>query len=178
MLQRGQMKGFGPVDEIVDQYVNMMENDTIDLSDHEGRKGTGLLRITGAKPIQQIFESADSKEFEIQIEKFSDRARDFSLNFAIRAENVGTITYFETAWNNQMLPAQDTQTVKVSIPKLWLRPGKYQVYLYLKSGDDLIDAVEPSCQFEVSSVLPYAGTNIIPQTIYGPVLSEFTVTQI
>lgn len=178
LLQKGRMVDFGAVEPIVEQYVDMMENDAIDLRDHAGRKGNGWMRIVEAQPSMPTFGVTDEKVFDVCIEKLSDRATEFSLNFAIRAERVGTITYFESGWANQILPAVDRQSIRISVKNLWLRPGKYQVYLYAKRGDDLMDAVEPACQFEISSMLPYSSTNVAPETIYGPVLSEFSFTDL
>jgi len=173
LLQKGCLLNYATTEQIIGEYIHMLESEQIDLGDHARRRGSGDVRVVAGQPAKPIFGVTEDKTFEITAQRMRSQAMDFNVIVGIATDNGQTVTHFESKFRNQMFGPKDSQTIKFAVRDLWLRPGRYVVNILLKSSDNVMDFVEPAFHFDVSTILPYEDAGVSSEHLYGPVLSNF-----
>lgn len=173
LLDKGRLLANGPVEEITNRYVTMQENEEIDLSDYQRRKGTGDVRFTRVMPTKPMFEVGEDKTFRIRVERKKKDTGEFKIMVGVFTERTGSIAWIESAYDHVHFDPENHAEIELNLKDLWLRPGTYQLNLEAKFNNNLMDAALPACRFEVSDHFPFKQSTIDPSTMFGPVACPF-----
>lgn len=174
LLDKGTIRAYGPTEEIIDQYSTMVESEAIDLTDYKRRVGTGDVRFTEAMPAKPVFDVGEDKVFRLKIDRHRPNTGEFKIMVGVHSDWGGsTVCWIESAFDQIHFDTATSMTVDVSLKNLWLRPGKYSMLAFAKFGDDLMDAANPACRFEVNDLFPYKQPTLDTAELYGLVVCPF-----
>jgi lipopolysaccharide transport system ATP-binding protein len=159
MLEKGRLKSFGPMDEVIAQYLSedtgqSQPGDWIDLTG-AARRGNQAARFMGMRfhcPDPRITDHPyPDGPFEIELSIESDAPRRcsnlavaFYDRYGTRLVNADPWTLGETVWLER-----GTNVIVVKIKELHLNPDSYVLGLWLVSGDQEHDHVHDAARIEV-----------------------------
>lgn len=173
VLERGQLAYYGNVETAISTHLTSRSDSTNTMADMDRRPGSGDSRITKVRPLKEVYTPDEDKDFEITVTQFKPVPDDYSLIAIIRG-----VTCVHTRLNEQFIKSQPEGTYRFTFKDVNLKPGKYELSLALKAGDNHADTVDPACIFDVEGPLPYAHSDIDLDEFWYPYLSNFDLTEV
>jgi lipopolysaccharide transport system ATP-binding protein len=137
------------------------------------RPGTGEWRFTEVVPIKPVFYPDEPKEFVFKAAPTRPNAGPVYLSGLLVNEEGTVLTQLDSRLTGMPSPRSEAVQGRLRIAGLWLKPGKYNLDLYLCTLSDIVDRFERSAEFEVSPVLPYPQTASTDATASALVLADF-----
>jgi lipopolysaccharide transport system ATP-binding protein len=176
-LRAGTLEYTGSTKEAIDLYLSAFAKANRKEEDPDRRYGSGEYRYTWAGPAQQIFEGAEVKVINFELERRGKRmggmwvcARIVDSNGVIVAQCDSRLVGFSI---------EDHQKIKgkVCFTTPWLRPGNYRVDLSVgvpSFGEPwILDYWEGATSLFVSPVLPYPHSAPPDASAHGFVFADF-----
>jgi lipopolysaccharide transport system ATP-binding protein len=172
-FRAGSLEYTGTTKEAIDRYISSFSKADGQDDDPDRRYGSGEYRYTLASPDRPIFEGADEKVINFEIErrgKLVGRmwvcARIFDSSGVIVAQCDSRLVGF---WVEDC-PRVSGQ-VRFTTP--WLKPGSYRVDLSV-GAPWTMDYWEGACSLMISPVLPYSNSAPPDASAHGLVFADFS----
>jgi lipopolysaccharide transport system ATP-binding protein len=177
-LTKGHLEEVGDVKPVTSKYMSMLETETIDLNDHNRRAGSGDVRFVAVAPTQPSFDVGEDKKFRVSIKRQRPSQDPFKIMVAVGSLRYGTICYVDSAWNQAFYNSNDRLDLEITLSNLWLKAGSYNIDLFAKTGDTLLDWASPACRFDVADCYPFKQTTIDKDSVFGDTVCQFTVDEV
>jgi len=176
MLQRGEVLYQGGIQGAIDAYLSsFVMGTTASEQNPDAREGTGEYRFMEAQPKQELFDTAEPKEVQFRIERRKGSVGRMCLSAHI-LDNRGTILMqCDGALVGAVLEDAAGFTGTFGFTSPWLKPGTYQVDMFLYvPGAGIIDRCEGACNINISPLLPYPNSVSEGGTSMGVVFADFS----
>ncbi|MBA2246058.1 MAG: ABC transporter ATP-binding protein, partial [Gemmatimonadetes bacterium] len=188
MLHGGRILADGPSTDVINRYLAGGAREAhpghwIDL-DEVARTGSGLARFQGIRyssgSTRHQLQPFTRGRLELGLTAVSNVSRDVNLSVSIWNQS-GTklINADTTALGRAVALRQGTNTFRLTIERLYLKPGAYVVGLWL--GDrmgETLDRIESAFRFEVVDPHPERPTVRLDSRYDGPVACRFDVAEV
>jgi homopolymeric O-antigen transport system ATP-binding protein len=176
LIERGRVVGDGPVEEVLAQYVAMVQEDgDFGLRDREDRQGDGRLRFTGLSIMgpQGAPRTWDDTQFSLFYEADGELP-EVLMSFAVEGplgEPVFHLTNRVGGQDLRNLPRSGE--IRCTVPSMPIAPGRYTVHLYCEVNGVLADWIRGAGAFEIVErdvfgsghlPLPTHGRLVLPHT--------------
>jgi len=175
-LERGRLVTYGLVDRAMEEYKRSFTRTTPDMMEAAFRPGSGELRFTDAKAIDEMCTPGNDVVVEFGAAANPEVTGSYYVSAHLKNEDGLLIVQCDSRVLGFWLdPAEDVRAeLRMHTP--WLKPGNYTVDLFLcKTG--IMDIWEQACQFQVLPVMPYPHPTSPDGTERGVVFADFVYAQ-
>jgi lipopolysaccharide transport system ATP-binding protein len=181
VLDSGTVVHLGPVDEAVAHYQEAIaQQASRDYRTREfpHRRGNGMVRFREVEIVnsrnEHVIRCGGDVSFVMQLEtqkrvRASDTLIGLGIN-GLAGERIATLlSRFAPQPDDFYL--EDGTTVTCTIPRLQLRPGAYNVTLYIDVNNEVTDNSRDAIRIDVQEA-DYFGTGVMPTSSHGPLLID------
>lgn len=178
-LRAGALEYAGGTKEAIDLYVsgfskaNGQENE-----DPNRRYGSGEYRYISASPDRQIFEGAEEKVINFELERRGKRRGSMWVCARIADSNGVIVTQCDSRLVGFLVEDHPRIKGRVRFTAPWLRPGRYRVDLVVgmhSFGEPwTLDYWEGATSLLISPVLPYPNSAPPDASAHGYVFADFS----
>ncbi len=145
-----------------------------DPSNYAARGGTGELRYIESAATQPHYSVADPKAVAFAIRRLRPMQGEVYLSGVVRQNDVPIFQFDGRMLNKWVAPAAELRGA-ITFRHPWLKPGVYQVDLYICSTFGIIDELLSAAVFNVIEDLPYPGAFGWDAYRFGFTLSDFHI---
>lgn len=173
VVDSSRISTFASTSESVSHYVELLSNQsTLHVFD-EGRPGSGAFRVIEAGALGKTGTPAEVKTFGVTVARRSHAVDRYSISAivydSLRRPVVQCDSRLSGLWSD---PSLDRQTFELTLRSPWLKPGQYDVDIFL-FNHGLVDSVTNAIRFEVPPIMPYVSTATEDATNLTHVLADF-----
>lgn len=174
LLENGELKHMGGVDEIIQRYnsTNTQNSKHIDLRQIETRRGIQELKFKSLLLSDNHINVGDRLKFNFELEQNNQMHRDIDFGLAIQNQMNSTIHHFSNRFINESVVEFDRKCKYGFEAQLNLKPGAYNVVLFVRANDTIQDWITIPHAFEISESNKYQYNN--SSEISGLVQPEFS----
>ena len=175
LLQGGQIIFEGSAQESVSRYLELARAGTRSsiVSRPMSRPGTGEWRFTEVVATKPMFGSDEPKEFAFRVSPTRPDAGPMYLSGDLVNQEGITLTQLDSRLTGFRSPRPEPVGGFLRIDGPWLKPGRYELNLYICGNGTIMDWFERSAEFEVSPILPYSQMASSDSTASALVLADF-----
>jgi len=174
LLQEGGLSQFGPIDQVVQSYINVSDDRNLTLLSHPGRKVnlkphlSSILIVGQTTKFENVIQCGDACQFIIETVAPVSRRAEFSIGIY---DLMGTpISHLSTGLAEvHQSKDHDSRRIICQIEQLNLVPGNYYVNVAYSDSGTVLDHVIQASRFQVIES-NYLGTGKLPPSLYGKVV--------
>jgi lipopolysaccharide transport system ATP-binding protein len=176
LLTDGHCTSKGPVDAIVHEYLNRMNQmAAVPLSQRNDRRGSGAIRFSsvtlegrGEKTVM-AFQCGGEATLRLEVDCSVARAGNVALAAGIHDEMGQRVLLLDAEVIGTEIPelAFGRHVFKFTISRMPLVPGRYSLTLFASTNNDIADWIQSASLFDVKEG-DFYGTGRLPQGAYGP----------
>jgi lipopolysaccharide transport system ATP-binding protein len=175
-LERGSVRYQGPVDGALQMYRSSFEKFAVEQRDAALRPGTGEIRASAVRVVEETLEPTQAKVIEIDVGANPDVIGTYFISCHINDLNGSIIAQCDSRLVGEWFDPAEEHRVRLTVDGLWLKPGRYTVDVFVcKTG--VLDAWEGAATFEVLPVSPYPELTSDEAMASGLILSDFSYTR-
>jgi lipopolysaccharide transport system ATP-binding protein len=172
-FRAGSLAYSGTTKEAIDMYISSFSNSNVQEDDPDRRFGTGEYRFTYASPTREIFEGAEEKVINFEIERRGKLVGRMWVSARIVDSNGVIVAQCDSRLVGFSLEERPKMTGRLRFRTPWLRPGSYRVDLTV-GAPWTMDHWEGACSLLISPVLPYPTSADASASALGLVFSDFS----
>jgi lipopolysaccharide transport system ATP-binding protein len=172
-IHAGSLEYNGSTKGAIDKYISSFSTANGQDNSPERRYGSGEYRYISASPARQMFDSAEEKVINFEIERQGKPVGRMWACARILDSNGVIVTQCDSRMIGFSL--EDSQRIRgqVRFTTPWLKPGSYRVDL-LVGAPWTIDYWEGACLLVISPVLPYSNSAVPEASAHGLVFADFS----
>jgi lipopolysaccharide transport system ATP-binding protein len=179
LLDKGQLKYVGEIDETLSVYSNVFETKSGDLRKVNARKGLGDIKFTTIEVSsdEEILQSGKKIKFKIGFE-LKSKEHFGNYDFAVGVWNhIGApIFMLSNKYLNKIIEVKEIEgKIELTIDKLPLNVGNYTINLLVSKNDIYQDFIENAYNFKIEAGSFYNGNSFYPAS-YNGVYTDFKIT--
>lgn len=172
-LRGGLLEYSGSTKEAVDMYISSFGQTDSQDDDPDRRYGSGEYRFTSASADRQIFEGAEEKVINFQVQRRGKLVGRMWLS-ALIVDSSGVVV---AQCDSRLIGFTVEDCPKISgqlrFTTPWLKPGSYRVNLCV-GAPWAMDYWEGACSLNISPVLPYPHPSVADASHHGVVYADFS----
>jgi lipopolysaccharide transport system ATP-binding protein len=174
LLDQGRVAYEGNVSSTIDRYVSTMSQTPTDAGAQARRSGSGQLRFTAAAPTKDMFDTDEPKVIEFALDRLQPTGDKAWIACHVTNDRGDIILQCDSRLVDYWIDPVDTHDGRFVLNTPWLRPGGYNIDLYICSNSmGIVDEFERACRLEVRPVLPYPVTTSSDGFANGVVFADF-----
>ena len=173
LLNRGQLELDNSTSIVLGKYAKGL---------HIGRTQSTRSTSNLASPfLVEAFSGSDTykpqepKSFGATILPCESYDRPVFISGEVRDDSDAIVAHFDSRLTLQWFQPSVRTTFRATITSPWLKPGSYNVTLYICSDGGVVDVFPDACSFSVTAELPYEGVCDEGAISHAPTLSEFVI---
>jgi lipopolysaccharide transport system ATP-binding protein len=171
-LRSGSLEYVGSAKDAIDRYISSYANGNGQEDSPDRRYGSGEYRYTSVTPERPVYEGADEKVINFEIQRRGKLVGRIWLCARIVDSNGVVIVQYDSRLLGFWVEDSPRIRGQIRFTTPWLKPGSYRVDLSL--GATLtIDYWEAACSLIVSPVLPYPTSAVADASAHGLVFGDF-----
>ena len=172
-LNAGELEYIGSVDQALQMYRDSFESFADRQRDPNNRPGTGELRVRAVRLSESTFTVAQDKVIEIDLDANSSMAGSYFISVHVNDATGVLVTKCDSRLVGVWFDPSRPQTAVLTIRDPWLKPGHYEVDVYVcRVG--ILDSWEAAASFEVLPDLPYPEVSNDEAIAGALVLADFS----
>jgi lipopolysaccharide transport system ATP-binding protein len=172
-LRGGLLEYSGSTKGAVDMYISSFSQTNSQADNPDRRYGTGEYRFTSASSDRQIFEGAEEKVINFQIERRGKLVGRMWICALIVDPNGVVVAKCDSRLIGFMVEDCPKISGQVRFTTPWLKPGSYRIDLCV-GAPWTMDYWEGACSLIVSPVLPYPHPSAPDASVPGLVYADFS----
>jgi lipopolysaccharide transport system ATP-binding protein len=174
LLSQGRVAYSGDVASTIDEYVSSLSQTPTDETAQARRAGSGQLRFTSAAPTKDLYDCDEPKVIEFSLRRLQETGDKAWVSCHVTNDQGDIILQCDSRLVDHWIDPEATYDGRFVLSTPWLRPGGYNVDLYVCSNSaGVIDEFERACRLEVRPVLPYPVTTRSDGFANGVVFADF-----
>jgi lipopolysaccharide transport system ATP-binding protein len=138
------------------------------------RQGSGEYRYTVAEATRDHYAVAEPKKIHFKIERQRTSDSRFFISGHFRQDDAHLFQY-DGRMLDHWLPDQAEITGEITFKHPWIKPGKYQVDLYICTTSGIVDELLNGVTINIVEDLPYTGAYTTDAYRFGTVLADFAI---
>jgi lipopolysaccharide transport system ATP-binding protein len=171
-LRSGSLEYVGSAKEAIDKYIASYATADGQDDNPDRRYGTGEYRYTLAAPEQPVYESADEKVINFEIERRGKLVGRIWLCARILDVKGTVIAQYDSRLTGFWVEDSPRIQGQIRFTTPWLKPGSYRIDLSVGASWTM-DYWEAACSLTISPVLPYPASAEPSATVDGLVFGDF-----
>jgi len=185
LLDKGNQKNIGPVNEIINKYLKEVLIENNDLKSRKDRKGNGKLKITrvylknnNGNDVSS-FSSGEDVQIWFEYEVLDKNIREFNFSFGVDSflgQNRIALISNKIVEKKIIVKNKQNNFIKIKIKNLPLNIGRYQITTFADYKGDVLDWVQGAGIFNVEYGNFY-NTNQMPPQDQGSLLFNYDFIQ-
>jgi lipopolysaccharide transport system ATP-binding protein len=172
-LRGGSLEYTGSAKGAIDMYVSSFAKAGGQDDDPDRRYGSGEYRFISAGPARQIFEGADEKVINFEVERRGKLAGRLWLSALVVDSNGVVIAQCDSRLIGFSVEDCPRMRGQLRFRSPWLKPGSYRVDLAIGAVWTM-DYWEGACSMLISPVLPYPKSATSDASAHGLVFADFS----
>jgi lipopolysaccharide transport system ATP-binding protein len=172
-FRAGLLEYSGGTKEAIDMYISSFSNSNVQEDDPDRRYGSGEYRYTFASPAREIFEGAEEKVINFEIERRGKLVGRMWMGARIVDSNGAIVAQCDSRLVGFSLEDRPRLSGQLRFRTPWLKPGSYRVDLTVGAPWTL-DHWEGACSLLISPVLPYPTSADESASAFGLVFADFS----
>ena len=174
VLDAGKMAFYGKTNDAVALYNKVQLPTGSSASANLLRHGSGELRYTSAETSRPHFTVGEPKTILFKINQQKDLLGQIFLSGHFR-QNDTPIFQFDSRMIGTWLSVAREITGSISFTHPWLKPGQYQLDLYICNHPGIVDEYLDAVVINIIEDFPYAGAFGADAYRFGVVFSDFSI---
>ena len=175
LIENGTIQGNGKVEEIINQYrgSKIQLKEQLILEGYDNRQGAGELIFRKLMLNSEGLNFGQDIEISFQLSSKSSKIfRDLDLGIAIITRGGQTIIHMSNRFSGNLIDHEDDSVIYKFICTNHLKPGNYDLSLFVRAEDVIQDWIRDSVEFNIGQGNPYNFHDT--SQISGVILPEFT----
>jgi lipopolysaccharide transport system ATP-binding protein len=172
-LRGGLLEYSGSTKEVVDMYLSSFAQTGGQDNDPDRRYGSGEYRFTSASADRKIYQGAEEKIINFQLQRRGKLVGRMWLSALIVDSNGVVVAQCDSRLIGFTVEDSPKISGQLRFSTPWLKPGSYQINLGVGAPWTL-DYWEGACSLNISPVLPYAHPSVADASTHGLVYAEFS----
>jgi lipopolysaccharide transport system ATP-binding protein len=175
LMSAGKVEYLGEADEAVQKYLHSFAQPSVGDQHANRRPGSGEYRVELAEPTQRVFAPDDRKGIRFKVTHRRGQVGRMYLSAEVSSAAGSPVAQFDSRLVGFWADDADSFEGIFEFTHPWLRPGSYQVDLYI-CANGVIDHFAAACAMDVSAVLPYPCSASADAVQFGVTLGDFNWT--
>ena len=176
-LERGECTYAGDVPTAIEHYMKSFKNPESAAIDPQRRPGTGEYRFKNVIPIKEYFRPDEEKVITFSIERIKKMASRAYVSCHVIDPSGIAIIQCDSRLVGLWFGPCDTFQGEFKFKTPWLKPGEYNLEMYICNMGGIIDKLEYARALRIIDELPYAEAISADGLSVGVVFSDFTWTE-
>ena len=171
-LRSGSIEFVGSAKDTIDKYIETYASGSGQDENPDRRYGSGEYRYTLAAPEQPVYEGADEKVINFEIERRGKLVGRIWLCALILDSKGAVMVQYDSRLLGFWVEDSPRISGQIRFTTPWLKPGSYRVNLSLGASWTM-DYWESACSLLISPVLPYPTSAVPDASAHGMVFGDF-----
>jgi lipopolysaccharide transport system ATP-binding protein len=177
LLRSGRLAFDGQVKDALEIYTRCGQKDSND-ERTSPREGTGEVRFGDVRASRDMYEPEEEKKFYFEVRP-STRSHDrYYISALVLNSRSETVFQIDSRVFGLWYDPRGTQRGTIVIRHPWMQPGDYTVDMYLCNTDRVVDKFDSAIAFSISPTLPYPCVTHPGATSHGPVLGDYSFSEV
>jgi lipopolysaccharide transport system ATP-binding protein len=172
-FRAGSLEYTGTTKEAIDMYTSSFSNTNGQEDSPDRRYGSGEYRFSSASTERPIFEGAEEKVINFEIERRGKLVGRMWVCARITDSNGVIVAQLDSRLIGFWVEDSPRISGQVRFTTPWLKPGSYRVDLFV-GAPWVMDHWEAACSLVISPVLPYSSSAVPDASAHGLVFADFS----